>query len=122
MGIQALPRLRLLPSILPLLPFVVIFAAMNAFSEEMSFRAALLAPLDGKVTRQQSLLLTAFFFGIAHWDGMPNGVTGVLMSGVLGWLLGKSMLETRGYFWAWFIHFTQDIIVFAFVALGMIGR
>lgn len=74
----------------------------------MSFRAALLAPLDGQVPRAQGLLLTAFFFGIAHWDGMPYGVTGVLMSGILGWLPGKSMLETRGFFWAWFIHFTQQ--------------
>ncbi len=54
----------------------------------------------------------AAFFGFAHYYGMPNGIVGVLMAGVLGWLLGKSMLETRGLFWAWFIHFCQDILIF----------
>jgi hypothetical protein len=36
---------------------------------------------------------------------VPNGVIGVVMATCLGWLLGKAMLETRGFFWAWFITF-----------------
>jgi hypothetical protein len=42
------------------------------------------------------------------------------MAGFLGWFLGKSMLETRGLFWAWFIHFWQDVLIFAFLAIGSI--
>jgi len=30
----------------------------------------------------------------------------------LGWLLAKSIAETEGMFWAWFIHFLQDLIIF----------
>ena len=42
------------------------------------------------------------------------------MAFIPGWLMGKSMLETRGFFWAWFIHFWMDIAVFSMIALGSI--
>ncbi len=106
--------------VLPLLPFVLLFAALNAFSEETLYRAALLAPLRDAVGRPQALLLTAALFGLWHFYGVPYGVIGVIMSGVLGWYLGKSMLETRGLFWAWFIHFWQDVAIFTFIAMGSI--
>jgi len=38
----------------------------------------------------------------------------------LGWFLGKSMLETRGLFWAWLIHLVQDVLIFAFLAIGSV--
>lgn len=105
---------------LPLLPFVLIFAALNAFSEELSYRAAFLALLPRVVGAQQALLITAVFFGLGHFYGVPYGAVGVVMAGCLGWLLGKSMLETGGFFWAWFIHFWQDVLIFTFLALGSV--
>jgi hypothetical protein len=39
----------------------------------------------------------------------------------MGWLFGKSMLETKGFFWAWFLHFVSDIPVLAFTAMASIG-
>jgi hypothetical protein len=42
------------------------------------------------------------------------------MATFLGWILGKSMLETRGFWWAWFIHFLQDVMIFMFLAIGSI--
>jgi hypothetical protein len=30
------------------------------------------------------------------------------------------MVETRGIAWAWFIHFVQDVLIFAFMAAGAI--
>lgn len=56
-------------------------------------------------------------FGVGHFYGIPNGVVGVLLTGFLGWFLGKSMLETGGFFWAWLIHFMQDVVIFAFLAM-----
>jgi hypothetical protein len=35
--------------------------------------------------------------------------------------MAKSMLETRGCFWAWFIHLVNDIPVFFFLAMGAVG-
>jgi membrane protease YdiL (CAAX protease family) len=114
------PSATALVQVLPILPAVLLFSAMNAFSEEMTYRSALLAPLEGVVGPRQALYMTALFFGIAHFYGVPYGIVGVVMSTFLGWMLGKAMLETRGFFWAWFIHFLQDVVIFSFLAVGSI--
>ena len=105
---------------LPFLPFAVIFAAMNAFSEEMTYRSSLLAPLDGVVNKQNALWITSLLFGLGHFYGVPYGWIGVAMASFLAYILGKSMLETRGFAWAWFIHFLQDIIIFTPMAIGLV--
>ena len=35
-------------------------------------------------------------------------------------LLARSMLDTRGLGWAWFIHALQDVAIFGFMAIGEI--
>lgn len=110
------PSAAALSGILPLLPAVLLLAAMNAFSEEFSYRAALLATLREPLGPGQALWLSALFFGLGHYYGVPYGVVGVVMATFLGWLLGKAMLETKGLFWAWFIHFLQDVWIFGFMA------
>lgn len=114
------PSPDLLAQVVALIPAILLIAAMNAFSEEVTYRAALLAPLQDIVGKTHALLLTVALFGLWHYYGVPYGVIGVAMAGVLGWLLGKSMLETRGMFWAWFIHFWQDVAIFTFIAAGSI--
>jgi membrane protease YdiL (CAAX protease family) len=120
MMIAGRPSLASLSQVVPYLPWILLFAASNAFGEEMTYRAALLAPLFPAVGKSQSLLLTAALFGIWHFYGVPYGVIGVVMAAFLGWLLSKSMLETRGFFWPWFIHFVQDVLIFSFIAVGSI--
>jgi hypothetical protein len=110
----------MLSQMLVLLPFVLLMAAMNAFSEELTYKASFLSVLENPAGKRQALLLMAAFFGIGHYYGVPYGVIGVLMAGFLGWLLGKSMLETRGFAWAWFIHFLQDALIFSFMAIGSV--
>lgn len=114
------PSLTSLAAILPLLPAILLLAAMNAFSEELTYRASLLGVLDGVIDPRHALYLTAVFFGLAHYYGVPYGILGVIMSTFLGWVLGKAMLETRGFFWAWFIHFWQDVAIFSFMAIGAV--
>ncbi len=114
------PPLDLVVRALPFLPAVLLAAALNAFNEEMTYKASFLSVLEGPLGKKQALWLMAAYFGIGHYYGVPYGVIGVLMAGFLGWLLGKSMLETRGLFWAWFIHFIQDVLIFAFLAIGSI--
>jgi hypothetical protein len=102
----------------PLLPAGLLFAAVNAFNEEIYFRASLLSTLPAVIGRTHALLINAVFFGLAHYlYGSPPGVIGFLMTGFLAWLLGKSMLETRGLAWPWFIHFVPDVIIFASYAV-----
>jgi hypothetical protein len=103
---------------LPLLPAAVLFAAINAFTEEAYFRASLLSTLHETIGKTQTLLLTVVFFGLAHWlYGSPPGVIGFLMTGFLAFLMGKSMLETKGMLWPWIIHVFPDIVIFFSYAL-----
>jgi uncharacterized protein len=39
------------------------------------------------------------------------------MAGIAGWFWGKSILETRGLFWAWLIHAAQDVIIYSLIAM-----
>jgi len=114
------PPLNIVVRALPFLPAVLLAAVFNAFNEEITYKASFLSVLEEVVGRDQALLLMAAYFGIGHFYGIPYGIIGVLMAGFLGWFLGKSMLETRGFWWAWFIHFWQDVLIFAFLAIGSI--
>lgn len=114
------PPLDIAIKAMPFLPAILLAAALNAFNEEMTYKASFLAVLEEPLGSHQSLWLMAAYFGLGHYYGVPYGIIGVLMAGFLGWLLGKSMLETRGLWWAWFIHFLQDVMIFAFLAIGSI--
>jgi hypothetical protein len=105
---------------LPLIPVSLLIAAMNAFNEEFTLRAAPLSVLLPVIGKQQALMITTTFFGLGHFYGVPNGVLGVLLSGFLGWFLGKSQLETKGFFWAWIIHFLPDALIFTFYAMSVV--
>jgi hypothetical protein len=114
------PPLDIVVRALPFLPAVLLAAVLNAFNEEMTYKASFLSVLENVVGKNHALWLMATYFGIGHYYGVPYGIIGVVMAGFLGWLLGKSMLETRGLWWAWFIHFWQDVLIFAFLAIGSI--
>ena len=114
------PGLDIAVRTLPFLPAVLLAAAMNAFYEEMTYKASFLSVLESPVGPRQALYMVAVYFGIMHFYGVPYGVVGVLLAGFLGWILAKSMQETRGLFWAWFIHFWQDVWIFSFMAIGAI--
>jgi membrane protease YdiL (CAAX protease family) len=101
------------PENISYLPFILILAAMNAFTEEAIARLSVVTALDGIVSRPIIYIVSALIFGIPHYFGVPGGILGSLMAGFLGWLLAKSIAETEGMFWAWFIHFLQDVIIFA---------
>jgi uncharacterized protein len=100
-------------SFLALLPFVLLFSATNAWSEEIFSRFVIMAGLDGKVKPEIICLVSGIIFGVPHFFfGTPSGVFGVLMSGLLGWFLAKSVVETGGLGWAMLIHFLQDVMIF----------
>jgi uncharacterized protein len=102
-----------LKQIAPSIPWILLFSVTNSFSEEVVYRLGIIVPLVGSVDTAYILLISAAAFGAPHFRGMPNGIVGALMAGLLGWLLAKSVIETNGIFWAWFIHFLQDIVIFS---------
>jgi membrane protease YdiL (CAAX protease family) len=101
-----------------LVVFAAVAAAMNAFAEEFLYRAALIPhvlPLFGK---RATLLLVPGWFALAHWFGVPAGMTGVLLAAIGGWFFARSMIETRGIAWAWFLHFLADFTVYLVLLLA----
>lgn len=94
------------------LPWVLVFAVSNSFVEEMITRFGVVSALDGLISKGYVYLASAALFGSVHCFGVPGGIPGVLLAGFLGWLLAKSIGETKGIFWAWLIHCLQDIIIF----------
>jgi hypothetical protein len=114
------PSMDVAVRILPLMPAILVAAALNAFNEEMTYKASFLSVLVGPVGSRQALRMVAAYFGIAHFYGIPYGLVGVALAWFLGWILARSMLETRGLTWAWFIHFVQDVLIFGFLATGAV--
>ncbi len=106
--------------VVPVLPSILFYAALNAFNEEMTYRAPMLATLEPVGGSRQALWMAAYFFGIAHYFGTPGGIAGGIASIFMGWILGKGMVETRGLFWSWWIHFLSDIAIFTFLAASLV--
>lgn len=121
LALSNFPSLRTLELALPLIPVAIVIAAINAFNEEFTLRAAPLSELKNSVGKHQGLMITTLFFGLGHFYGVPSGVLGVLLASFLGWFLGKSMLETKGFIWAWLIHFLPDVFIFTFFAFAVVG-
>lgn len=103
--------------VLGALPIILTFAIVNAASEEVRFRSVLIARMETVLGPRHALLLTSTLFGLGHWFGNPSGPSGVLMTGIAGWFLGKAMIETRGFFWSWLMHGIQDVIILAFIVM-----
>ena len=112
------PELSPMKKVIGHLPVILTFAIVNSASEEFRFRSVLLARIRPALGNGHALLLTSALFGLGHWFGHPSGPAGVVMAGFAGWLWGKSMIETNGFFWAWLIHGIQDVIILTFVVLA----
>jgi len=98
----------------PGIPLILTFALVNAFCEEILFRFSFVAVVSRSVySPYLAQGLGAAVFGIVHYFGNPGGMVGVLMAAFIGWFLAKSMLETKGFFWALTIHFLQDVVIFS---------
>jgi membrane protease YdiL (CAAX protease family) len=110
-------QVRLASAAAGIAAWIVLGSAVNAFNEELIFRAVLLARLAPVIGAGHALWLTTARFGIGHWFGNPGGATGVGMAAIAGWFWGKSILETRGLFWAWLIHAAQDVIIYSLIAM-----
>jgi uncharacterized protein len=105
-----------------LLPLVILFSATNAWSEEIFSRFVIVAGLDGKLKPITICWISAIIFGIPHFWGTPGSFSGVIMTAFLGWLLAKSVIETKGLGWALLIHFFLDVVIFGAGAMIIAGQ
>lgn len=100
-------------------PFVLLFSITNSFAEEVIFRYTVVGMLNNNHPKMFIQITSAVLFGLPHYFGNPSGIIGVVMAGVLGYVLCKATIETKGVAIAWVIHFVQNIIIFT--ALLMIN-
>lgn len=100
-----------------LLPYVLIYALGKSLFEGILYRNTIIASLSPVLSKNDIVILGALFFGVAHYFGAPGGPLGVVMSSALGWYMCRSMVETKGLFAPWLIHFFQDVVIFAAVIL-----
>lgn len=103
--------------ILRYLPWITLFSLTNSFAEEIIYRLGVIVPLYGILSVSALSVLSAVLFGLPHYRGVPSGLTGVAMAGVLGWFLTRSVIETQGIGWAWGIHFLQDIVIYSGIVI-----
>jgi len=94
------------------IPLVLFFSFINSLTEELIFRFGIVGGLVGQYSARIILIISAVLFGLPHYVGFPSGFIGVVMSGILGYILCKATIETKGLSIAWTIHFVQDIIIF----------
>jgi len=95
------------------IPLILLFSFTNSLAEELIFRFGIIGGLFNDYPKLTILIISAIFFGLPHYFGWPNGFVGVIISGMLGYILCKATLETKGLSIAWTIHFIQDIIIFS---------
>jgi membrane protease YdiL (CAAX protease family) len=102
----------------PLVPFALLAAGLNAFGEEILYRAGPLAPLGRVVGRGHATWMLALWFGLGHfYGGIPSGVAALVFATATALLFTKAMLDTRGLVWPWVLHFAADAAIFIFLAI-----
>ena len=107
-----------LQELVPFIAWIIIFSLANSLSEEIIYRLGIIVPLFNHISTTEVIWLSAIIFGLVHFGGMPHGLIGMFMAGFLGWFLAKAVIETEGIFWAWFIHFIQDIVIYFGFIIG----
>lgn len=108
--------------LVPLVPLILLLAAANGFTEEITLRAVPISTVYEVVGKSNAIWMAAVLFGLAHYiGGIPSGIPGVLITAFLGWFFGKCMVDSRGFFWPWLFHTVQDILPFTLMALAAIS-
>jgi membrane protease YdiL (CAAX protease family) len=118
----AAPMVRGTVDLMAALPFIglaAIAAVLNAFWEEVAYRAAPLSQLQRAIGPSAGVLILAAWFGLGHYyGGIPSGLMGALLTGAVALLFGRAMIETRGLGWPVALHFVGDLVIYVFLALA----
>lgn len=76
-------------------------------------RLGIIVALKGVIQDNKIAMICGLSYGLVQYWSSFGGLLGMITGGFLGWFLAKSILETRGVFWAWMIHFVRDIFIFS---------
>ena len=92
-------------------------SAMNALTEELIFRAAIMQSMIHVAGPMIVVILSGLLFGIPHYFGNPGKLSGVVMATFLGAIAAQSVFDTGGLGWAWIMHFVQDVPIITMLLL-----
>jgi hypothetical protein len=111
-----------MPQLSPLLLAAtgLVFALFNAAAEEAVWRGILLEALlatlpDARV----AVLVQAVSFGICHIQGFPRGLSGMVLAGIYGVMIGYIRVRSDGMLAPWVAHVFADITIFTILILLM---
>ena len=108
--------------LMPFIPMILLLAAANGFTEEITLRVVPISTVYEVVGKSNAIWMAAILFGLSHYiGGIPSGAFGVLLMTFLGWFFGKCMIDSRGFFWPWLFHSLQDILPFTLMTLTAIS-
>jgi uncharacterized protein len=108
-GIASAQQVRM-PSLFEV-PWVLLFACTNAVGEEMVFRYLPVCIGHGQLPPRFVAVVSAVLFGLAHYGGAPGGPIGMIMSGILGYVLAIATIDTLSLRIAVLIHIVLDVII-----------
>ncbi|MCB9676289.1 MAG: CPBP family intramembrane metalloprotease [Alphaproteobacteria bacterium] len=91
------------------------FVAVNATLEELVWRGVFQSELEGAVGRAAAVWVQAASFGLAHAQGFPRGVVGVLLAGGWAVLLGWLRQRSGGLLAPVLAHLVADAVIAAIV-------
>jgi membrane protease YdiL (CAAX protease family) len=95
--------------------FGVYFSLLNALLEEVVFRGVVQDALESQFRPITALLLQAIIFGIAHYQGYPMGILGVVLAAIYGLMLGWLRNWAGGLAAPVLVHVFADATIFALV-------
>ncbi len=97
-------------------------SAMNALTEELIFRAAIVQSLSAIAEPLLVAIIAGITFGIPHYFGNPGKLPGVVMATFLGVIAAQSVFDTGGLGWAWIMHFVQDVPIITMLLLSGVKK
>ena len=97
------------------------FLIINGVVEDMIFFGVLYTATIGNLGRA-AIPLAALAFGIAHFNGVPNGIVGVVMAGCWGLILAYLRHRTGGMLATYLAHLVADTtIVVTLLPMALAG-
>ena len=97
--------------------YLVLLATINALCEEGESRGFWRSEYElAGLSRRDSNLAQALFFGIWHYNGIPSGVAGVCLTFVYGLLMGYLQDASHGLLLPIIAHAVADYYIFANIA------
>jgi len=94
----------------------VISSIGNAFAEEFWFRGFFLGTFSRMTSPAVANFLQALLFGFIHFkDGIPQGVSGWLLAGIWGLILGYWTILRLSLASALILHVLTDLFIYFFV-------